>query len=213
MLEENNVRTGFFEHEQFVSVRSKLPARLQGIATMAYYTGWRTKSEILPLEWSQVDRKIGVIRLDVGTTKTKRGCTFKYVHLAELKDAIGVQHAAYEALKKADTICPFVFQRNGKQIKNFRKAWKTACKLAGCAGRTPHDFRRTAVRNLTRAGVTDTIAMAVTGHRTRAVFDRYDITSEADLDDAAAKLQSLVGTKTGTNGNSEASAELDKASA
>ena len=98
-------------------------------------------------------------------------------------------------------------------VKSWRKAWNAACKLAGCPGRKPHDFRRTAVRNLTRAGVTDTIAMAVTGHRTRAVFDRYDITSEADLDDAAAKLQALVGTKTGTNGTSETSTQDEKATA
>jgi len=214
MLEENNVRTGFFEHEQFVSVRSNLSARLRGIATMAYYTGWRAKSEILPLQWSQVDRKNGVIRLEVGTTKNKRGRTFKYVHLTELNDVIDAQHTEHEALKKANRICPFVFQRKGKPVKSWRKAWNAACKLAGCPGRKPHDFRRTAVRNLTRAGVTDTIAMAVTGHRTRAVFDRYDITSEADLDDAAAKLQSFVaGTKTGTNATSENSANADKATA
>lgn len=67
---------------------------------------------------------------------------------------------------------PYVFQRRkGKPVKNFRKAWKAA----GCPGRIPHDFRRTAVRNLFRVGVTDTIAMRVTGHKTRAVFDRYDI--------------------------------------
>jgi integrase len=107
------------------------------------------------------------------------------------------------ALTKKRIICPHVFQRrNGKPVKNFRKAWVAVCKASGCPGRIPHDFRRTAVRNLTLAGVTDTIAMAVTGHKTRAVFDRYDITGEADLDDAVVKLQSLVGTISATNGSS-----------
>jgi hypothetical protein len=96
-------------------------------------------------------------------------------------------------------ICPWVFHRkNGSQIHSFRKAWTTACIKAGCPGRIPHDFRRTAVRNLVRAGVGDTIAMKVTGHKTRAVFDRYDITSEEDLAEASRKLQALTGTISGT---------------
>jgi integrase len=212
MLTENNARTGFFERDQFTAVRRQLTPVLQNVATVAYFTGWRTRSEILPMEWSQVDREAGVLRLEVGSTKTKKGRTFKYAAIVELRDAIEARWAAHEALKKAGTICPYVFERfDGKRVKHFRKAWVGACKAAGCPGRLPHDFRRTAVRNLTRAGVTDTIAMAVTGHRTRAVFDRYDITSEADLDDAATKLQTLVGTISGTNGRSETSTEFAKA--
>ena len=76
----------------------------------------------------------------------------------------------------------------------------TACEAAGCPGRIPHDFRRTAVRNLNRAGVPETVAMKITGHKTRSVFDRYDITSEEDLAEAARKLQALTGTISGTIG-------------
>lgn len=170
--------------------------------------GFASRLAARPPEASQAAHLHGL-----GTTKNRRGRTFKYVHVTEFKDVIDVQHKEHEALKKADTICQYVFQRKGKPVKSWRKAWNVACKLAGCPGRKPHDFRRTAVRNLTRAGVTDTIAMAVTGHRTRAVFDRYDITSEADLDDAAAKLQALVGTKTGTNATSETSTQDQKATA
>ena len=89
---------------------------------------------------------------------------------------------------------------NGKAIPSFRKAWQRACTDAGCPGRILHDFRRTAVRNLVRAGVPDTIAMKLTGHKTRAVFDRYDITSEEDLAEASRKLQRLAGTIAGTIG-------------
>jgi hypothetical protein len=71
-------------------------------------------------------------------------------------------------------------------------------RIAGCPGKIPHDFQRTAVRNLVRAGVPDTIAMKVTGHKTRSVFGRYDITSEEDLAEAARKLQMLAGTISGT---------------
>ena len=97
---------------------------------------------------------------------------------------------------------PLVFcRRKGQRIRTFWKRWKTACRLAGCPGRIPHDFRRTAVRNLTRAGVNESIAMKISGHLTRSVFDRYDIVSEDDLDEAARKLQHLTtGTISGTIG-------------
>ncbi len=79
--------------------------------------------------------------------------------------------------------------------------WKTACEAAGCPGRVPHDFRRTAVRNLNRAGVPETVAIKITGHLTRSVFDHYDITSEEDRAEASRKLEELTaGTISGTIG-------------
>ena len=78
MLQEDNTRKDFFERAQFEGVRSKLPAPLRPIATFASYTGWRTKSEILPLQWHQIDRTAGVIRLEPGTTKNRDGRLFKY---------------------------------------------------------------------------------------------------------------------------------------
>ena len=88
-------------------------------------------------------------------------------------------------------ICPWVFHRNGKPIRQFRGAWKKACAAAGCIGRIPHDFRRTAVRNLERAGVSRSVAMALTGHRTEAVYRRYAIVVESDLAEGLQKLQAL----------------------
>jgi integrase len=87
-----------------------------------------------------------------------------------------------------DRIVRWVFHRNGKPIRTFKGAWKTACVNTGLPGRIPHDFRRTAVRNLVRAGVPERVAMMMTGHKTRSVFERYNIVSEADLQDAARKL-------------------------
>jgi integrase len=95
-------------------------------------------------------------------------------------------------------IIPHVFHRNGSQIRNFRDAWVTACIAAGCPGRIVHDFRRTAVRNLVRAGIAERVAMTMTGHKTRSVFERCSIVSAGDLRDAAGKLNAAAGTNTGT---------------
>jgi integrase len=188
MLQEDNVRSGFFERPQFDAMLKHLPAPLRPVATFAYLTGWRTKSEILPLQWAQVDRKAGIVRLEPGTTKNREGRTFYYAELAELKAVIEAQWTQHEALKKEKKICPWVFQRKGKAIKSYRRAWVTACKKAGCPGRIPHDFRRTAVRNLVRAGVPERVAMMMTGHKTRSVFERYNIVSDADLSAASLSL-------------------------
>ena len=66
MLSENNVRKGFFERAEFEEVRDALPVELRGVATFGYLTGWRVASEVLPLQWSQVDRQANTIRLEPG---------------------------------------------------------------------------------------------------------------------------------------------------
>ena len=96
--------------------------------------------------------------------------------------------------RKLNRVIPYLFPnpRKGKfhaePLGGTRKAWITACRKAGLVGMLRHDFRRSAVRNLVRSGVSETVAMKVTGHKTRAVFDRYDITSDADLREATRKL-------------------------
>jgi integrase len=207
MLVERNVRKGFFERAQFEAVRNRLAPTYQAIVTLAYYTGWRINSELLPLEWHQIDRKAGVIRLEPGTTKNRDGRVFTYAAIDELAATLDGLWARHEALEKAGIITPLVFcRRQGQAIKTFWKRWTTAAVAAGCPGRIPHDFRRTAVRNLNRAGVPETVAMKITGHKTRSVFDRYDITSEEDLIEASRKLQALAGTISGTNARSDADA-------
>lgn len=195
MLAENNVRTGFFDRESFDALCRHLPEAVRPVVTFAYVTGWRIKSEILPLQWRQVDLDAGTVRLDPGTTKNGEG---RVIHVTvKLRTLLETQRIITdEYQRKHGKICPWVFHRNGKQILTIRRCWSTAAKAAGCPGRIPHDLRRTAVRNLVRAGVPERVSMQLTGHKTRSVFERYNIVSDSDLVDAARKLDTATTTAT-----------------
>ena len=198
MLKENNTRKGFFEHGEFLALRDALPDYLKGFATFGYHTGWRV-SEIADLTWAQVDRDQGIVRLEVGETKNDEART---VYMDdELKAVITKQ---WEIRKRNEMLLPYVFlnEHGTDKVKRFDKAWKTACKNAGIGIRFFHDFRRTAVRNMVRSGIPERVAMTIAGHKTRSVFDRYNIVNDTDLRLAAEKqqtyLESCVGTISGT---------------
>ena len=90
---------------------------------------------------------------------------------------------------------------SGRRVRSFGKAWADACVAAGYPGMIPHDLRRTAVRNLERAGVSRSVAMQLTGHKTEAVYRRYAIVRESDLGAGLEKLGQLgTGTIPGTKG-------------
>jgi integrase len=94
--------------------------------------------------------------------------------------------------------CPFVFHDRGKQIKAFYKNWRKACLEAGLPGKLGHDFRRTAVRNMVRAGIPKRVAMQLAGHKTRSIFDRYHLVSDGDLQEAAQWLDRALSPQTTT---------------
>ena len=186
LLRENNVRRGFFEPEEFAAVRRRLPPDLADLVSFLYTTGWRWRSETVCLRWSNVTA--GEVRLEPGTTKTGEGRVFPLT--ADLRAVLDRRRAVTrEREDELRRSIPHVFTRpNGAPIGSFNKAWATACRAARVPGRVLHDFRRTAVRNLLRAGVPERVAMQMVGWKSRQMLDRYHIVSAADLIDAARKL-------------------------
>jgi len=180
---EDNARAGFFERQEFLKLRKALPDYLQGFVTFAYKTGWR-RAEITGLTWEQVDRKEWSVRLGAADSKNREG---RVVYLDnELREIFR------ELFKNRRLDCPYVFSREGRRIGDTRFPWREACRRAGVPGRLFHDLRRTAVRNMIRAGVPERIVMQITGHKTRSVFDRYNITSGEDLREAAKKQEEFL---------------------
>src|SRR5882762_712018 len=200
MLQERNARTGFFERKEFDAVLAHLPADLTAAFEVAYITGWRVKSEILTRMWAHVDFRSGWLRLEPGETKNDEGRQFPLT--PDLRAALERQRARTLVDEKVTgTIIAWMFHRSGKPIKSFRRAWVTACRKAGIPGRLPHDFRRTAVRNLERAGVPRSTAMKMVGHKTESIYRRYAIVDEAMLKEGAVKLQTLHDAQQGPASN------------
>ena len=192
MLEEHNVRSGFFTQEEYLAVRGALPDYAQVAITVAYHTGMRI-SEILGLKWSQVDLVQGRISLAPMETKTE---TARVVYMtADLYQVLAESKRRQEASLPH---CQWVCAIQGRHVNSIKKCWRTACKRVGLEGRLVHDFRRTAIRNMTKAGIPEKVAMAVSGHKTRSVFDRYHIVNEADLKEAATKMSDYYEAETVT---------------
>lgn len=193
LLQERNVRQGFFELREFEAVLATVPDFLRPAITFAYYTGWRMASEILKLTWSQVDLEAGTVRLEAHTTKNDDA---RPIYLPQI--LLDLLEQQWQDHLERYPACPYVFHRRGNRIVSYQKDWRKAVTDAGVVGKIPHDFRRTAVRNLVRAGVPERVAMAITGHKTRSVFERYNIVSDGDLKEAARKLERAIAAPTAT---------------
>ena len=147
------------------------------------------------------------MRLDPGTTKNMHGRVFYLT--AELKKLLTDQRKAADRIQRTKgVIVQHVFFHDGTTKtedvaflaghaiapSGFYHAWCRARIKAGCPRSIPHDFRRTAIGNMVRAGVPERVAMQLSGHKTRSVFDRYNIVSEGDLRDATRRLEDHVKT-------------------
>jgi integrase len=180
-LQENNVRTGFLEDAHYRRLIQHCPDLwFRAALELARTYGWR-KQEILKMRVSQVDLFQRTLRLEVGTTKNRDG------RQVVMTDAI---YTLLLECVRGKTGEQFVLtRREGRPIKDFRKTWANICAKAGCPGLLFHDLRRTAARNLRRAGIAEGVIQKIGGWKTRSVFERYAIVDQRDIADAMLKLQ------------------------
>ncbi len=185
LLRLNNVRRGFFERDEFEAVAIRLPDPVCDVARFGYLTGWR-KGEIVSMTWDQVDFKSGEVRLY--DSKNGEGRVLELE--GELRKLLDRRLALrpFKGLSGTE-LSRFVFHEQGHTVRDFRKSWAAACKAAKVPGRLFHDLRRSAVRDMVRAGVSRSVAKAISGHKTDAIFERYDITSGDDRREALRRTQ------------------------
>lgn len=184
-LREAKPRSGFFEKEEIERLLACFTFQdHRDVALFMYLTGWRNLSEAFAIVWPWVNWEQGSLTLPDSKNGDPRILWF------------GSNPALLTLLKERSMAaipgCPYVFHRNGRPIKSMYTAWRGACRRAGLRGRLMHDFRRTAVRNLTYAGVPRKDAREITGHRTDKVFERYHITDGASGRAAMEKLATFL---------------------
>lgn len=182
-------------------MRHELPEYLRLLLVIAYHTGVR-KGELLKIGKGQVDLKAAQIQLNPGETKNDEGVLPIY---GDMGPWLEMQVTTLEAKFPG---CRWLFHEGGRQILSFRKAWASACKRAKVPGQLFHDLRRSAIRNMERAGIPRKVAMQISGHKTETVYQRYAIVSARDVRDAGAKLgrffeEQRTTTKTTTLGGAE----------
>jgi integrase len=170
-----------------LTIVQNLPEPLNDLIEYKYLSGWR-KGAVCNLQWPDIDVLARIAYLRIDSSKNKQSWILPLT--GRLWEIIQ-QRGKY---RRPD--CLYVFHRAGRQVKDFRAAWNTACKKAnlvgGRSGVTPHDLRRCAARNLSRAGVPEQIAMRVTGHKTASMYRRYRIVDERDLREATENLQTYL---------------------
>ena len=187
----NNARRGFFEPEDFEAFVQHLPPDYADTARFAYATGWR-KGEIVALTWEQIDHAAREVRLY--DSKNGEGRT-----LALDGDAWAIIERRWQARAYTDRrtkqthVSALVFHKKGRRIGDIRKRWNTALEAAGLppGSKLFHDLRRSGVRDMIRAGVPQSVAMSISGHKTVSMFLRYNITDGKDQRDALQRTAEL----------------------
>jgi integrase len=183
MVAETNARQGFLTDEQYEKLRDALPDYLKPLFVTGYFTGVRL-GELLALRWNQVDWEQGFITLNAEDTKSG------YTRAVPILD--GDMSSWLSWARDGADGCRHVFHNGGERIKEFRTAWRTACKSAGIPDLKFHDLRRTAVRNMRRAGVAQVVRMRITGHRTDSMERRYNIVDIEDIKSAKELMERMV---------------------
>jgi integrase len=182
LSETGNTRQGFFDAPDFCRVLGHLPHYLQDFTNFAYLCGWRC-GEIKSLTWTDVDGDS--IKLQAMHSKNRTARVIPLVgELAELIARRKLEMSTQTSL---------IFHNAGQPIGDFRKAWRTACRMAGVPVRLFHDLRRSAVRDMVRSGTPQTVAMSISGHKTASVFQRYSITDQRDQRKALLDRQAFSG--------------------
>jgi integrase len=188
-LQEPAPRKGFLIDSQYDALQANCPYPwLRALMAIAYNFAFR-KSELLGLHVDQIDLEARTISLWTGETKS--GQARKVVMTPKVFDLVN-------PLVKGKQAQDFLFTwPNGDRVLDFRVSWRKMC-IAAKVSVLLHDFRRAAVRNMTRAGVSRDVAKKISGHQTDSIFSRYNITDENDLADAAAMIQARreIGRKT-----------------
>lgn len=181
----SDVRDRILTQDEFERLRQHAERHIKDILTMAYYTGMR-RGEILSLTWDKVDMKDRFINLDPEDTKDNE------------KRSIPICDELYNTLKSIPRNIRdrHVFTFRGKPIKNTKKGLRGACERAEIVygrdvkgGFILHDCRHTFNTNMRRAGVAESVIMAITGHSTREMFDRYNVIDEQDKVEAVNRLE------------------------
>jgi integrase len=187
-LDEHNIRDRVLTAEEFQRMLDASPDYLKPILHCAYHTGMR-RGELLELTWDRVDLRAGFIRLKDIDTKADAarsrpiGRDLREVlrHLPVALDSRGVR-------------VPYVFTRNGQRLKSIKRVFTRVRQETGITNAIFHDFRHTATTNLRRAGVDALTAMKITGHKTMAVFKRYNSIDDQDLKAAQHRLDTYMDT-------------------
>jgi integrase len=176
MVKETTVRKGFLTDQQYLDLRDALLPELKLLFVCGYITGIR-KGELVDIRWPQVDFESDIVALEPDDTKNREGRSVPILR-GDMKDFL---LAAKKERDENWPDSPWIFNRGGKKIIDFRASWENACKPAGVPELKFHDLRRTAVRNMRRAGIPQVIRMKISGHKTDSMERRYNIVDADDL--------------------------------
>ena len=182
LLPQLAVRNEFFTREEINALLPCLPDYLRDAVLFGFLTGWR-KGEITGLGWANVNRSAAVIRLKPEQNKARS------VRVLALQGELAALiERRWHARKAGQTLSQHVFHCAGRPLDDFRRAWAKACRQAGLGHRMFHSLRRSAARNMSLQGIPEKVIMSIMGHKTRVMFDRYNIVAESDQRAYAKRL-------------------------